>query len=227
MTLFWRITFFLAVLGNLLFFVWSQGYFGRLEDGREPQRMTHQIDPEKLRIIDVPPPPDPAEKICRLMGGQEGLPVEQAQRLQSVMTASAAADKLSSLQLGIHPVDRPAQYWVLIPPLASKVLVDKKMQELRQMGVKDAKPLLTDTQASDRFAILLGSFSSQTAAQSRLAALKQRGVRTAIVQSRIQAAETARVDIRATRDDLQKHLPVLLDAAGLSGIALDDCPNES
>lgn len=224
MTLFWRITFFLAVLGNLLFFAWSQGYFGRLEDGREPQRLAHQIEPEKLRITDVPRPPDPAEKICRLMGGPAGLPIAQAQRLQSA--AVAAAGNMGTLQLGIHPVERPAQYWVLIPPLASKLLVDKKMQELRQLGIKDAKPLLTD-QATDHVAISLGLFSTPAAAQSHLAALKQRGVRTAIVQSRSQPAESARVDIRASRNDLQKHLPELLHAAGLTDMALDDCPAES
>ncbi len=224
MTLFWRITFFLAVLGNLLFFAWSQGYFGRLEDGREPQRITHQINPEKLRIVDVPPPPDPAEKICRLMGGQEGLPLAQAQRLQA---AVAVATNHPTLQLAFSPVERPKQYWVFIPPLANKGLVDKKMQELRQMGIKDAQPLLTDAQAADHFAISLGLFSTPAAAQSQLAALKQRGVRTAIVQPRSQPAESARVEIHATRDDLQKHLPELLNAAGLSEMALDDCPDES
>ena len=43
MTVFWRIVFSLAILGNLLFFIWGQGYFGRIEDGREPQRVGHQL----------------------------------------------------------------------------------------------------------------------------------------------------------------------------------------
>lgn len=185
--------------------------------------MTHQIDSDKLRIVDVPLPPDPMEKICRLIGGQEGLPVAQAERLRSAVTTG----NLTALQLGLHPVERPAHYWVFIPPLASKALVDKKMQELRQLGVKDAKPVLTDTQDKDHLAISLGIFSTPAAAQSQLAILKQHGVRTAIVQSRAQPAETARVDIRATRDDLQKYLPELLNAAGLTDIAMDDCANES
>lgn len=221
MTLFWRITFFLAVLGNLLFFAWSQGYFGRLEDGREPQRLVHQIEPEKLRITDVPPPPSPSEKICRLIGGANGLPMAEVQRLQAALTAESTP----FLRLGIHTMETSIRHWVFIPPLASKGLVDKKIQELRQLGVKEAKPMLTDN--TDHLAISLGLYATAEAAQAQLATLKQRGVRTAVIQARPHATETARVDVHATREDLQKRLPELLNAAGLVDVPLTDCPDET
>ncbi|MDR2853583.1 MAG: sporulation protein [Burkholderiaceae bacterium] len=50
------------VLANLLYFAWAQGVFvglGMTPDSlneREPQRLTHQIRPEALRVISNPAP---------------------------------------------------------------------------------------------------------------------------------------------------------------------------
>ena len=46
-----RLFFFLLVLANLLFNAWTQGYFGAPDDSHEPQRLTQQLNAEKLRIV--------------------------------------------------------------------------------------------------------------------------------------------------------------------------------
>jgi hypothetical protein len=46
-----RLTFFLLVFANLVFFAWAQGYFGGGDPNREPDRLVQQLQPEKLRII--------------------------------------------------------------------------------------------------------------------------------------------------------------------------------
>ncbi|MGE5465808.1 MAG: SPOR domain-containing protein [Ignavibacteria bacterium] len=49
-----RIAFFLLVLVNLLFFVWSAGYLGGQDEGREPQRLQNQLNPEKMKVTLAP-----------------------------------------------------------------------------------------------------------------------------------------------------------------------------
>ena len=50
-----RLFFFLLVFANLLFFAWAQGYFGRTDENREPQRLAQQLQADKLRIVRTPP----------------------------------------------------------------------------------------------------------------------------------------------------------------------------
>ena len=45
-----RLAFLLLVLANLAFFVWAAGYLGGTDEGREPDRLRNQINPDKLRI---------------------------------------------------------------------------------------------------------------------------------------------------------------------------------
>ena len=64
-----RTVFFLLVLGNLLLFVWGQGYFGPTSGGGEAERLAAQIEPDRLRIAgkDVPLPKmvEPPREACR------------------------------------------------------------------------------------------------------------------------------------------------------------------
>jgi hypothetical protein len=46
-----RLAFFVLLLANVLLFVWGQGYLGTPDDGREPERLSQQMTPEKLRIV--------------------------------------------------------------------------------------------------------------------------------------------------------------------------------
>ena len=46
-----RLFFFLLVFANLLFFAWAQGYFGQVDENREPLRLAGQLQAEKLRIV--------------------------------------------------------------------------------------------------------------------------------------------------------------------------------
>ncbi|MBP9713303.1 MAG: hypothetical protein KBD60_06350 [Sterolibacterium sp.] len=220
MALFWRITFFLAVFGNLLFFAWSQGYFGHIEDGREPQRMAHQIEPDKLRVGEVPPPPSPTEIVCHVLGGSEGWPIADARQVSDKLQADGAYPIEASLQALAHA----SSHWVFIPPLASKALLDKKLQELKQLGIREATPLLAESSGADRNAISLGLFSTADAATAYLATLNQRGVHSAILQPRAAPADKARLVVRAPRAFWQERLAPLLAEVNLPASPVEDCP---
>jgi hypothetical protein len=88
-------------------------------------------------------------------------------------------------------VEVVANYWVFIPPAPNRSAADRRMEELKAQGVKDL--LLVDG-GPQRFAISLGIFRTEDAAQARLAALEAQGVKTARVGARVQAiAQTALV----------------------------------
>jgi hypothetical protein len=88
-------------------------------------------------------------------------------------------------------VEVMANYWVFIPPAPNRSIADRRLEELKAQGVKDL--LLVDG-GPQRFAISLGVFRTEEAAQARLAALEAQGVKTARVGARVQAiAQTALV----------------------------------
>jgi hypothetical protein len=88
-------------------------------------------------------------------------------------------------------VEVVASYWVFIPPAANRSAADRRLEELKAQGVKDLS--LVDG-GPQRFAISLGVFRSEDAAQAHLAALEAQGVKTAKVGARVQSiAQTALV----------------------------------
>lgn len=223
MTIFWRSLFFLLVLGNLLFFAWSQGHFGRIDDGREPQRYGHQLTPDKLRVsrLDEAPAAPPATDICRVVGG---LKLADARQLEEKAHAEEAANVANGLRFAVKPVEMPPGHWVHIPPLDNKAAVDKKLLELKQRGVADAEPLLAE--GADRFAISFGMFDTAEAAAAHLQALTKRGVRSAIIQTRERPAEKAQLEAHGPQETLLKRLPELLSSLGAASTTLEECPNE-
>ena len=70
-----RIAFLVVLLANALFFVWSQGYLGGIDSGREPQRLLAQVATDKLRVIPAaavaadPRPAAPQALLCRRVSG--------------------------------------------------------------------------------------------------------------------------------------------------------------
>jgi hypothetical protein len=93
---------------------------------------------------------------------------------------------LAELQLAPGRVERrvidAGGYWVHMPPLRNKSEVDRKVRELRDLGVTEF--FVVQEPGPWRNAISLGIFRTDEAAQAFLAGLRQRGVRTAIAARR-------------------------------------------
>lgn len=213
-----RTLFFLLILTNLLFFAWGQGYFGTVEEGREPQRLSAQISPEKLHVSEVPPQaaqlPPPVEA-CRLISG---LNVAEAQHVRAQVQSD---EKLADLKVVVKPQETPSGFWVFIPPLPNKAAADKKMAELKKLGITDL--YLMSEESPDKLAISLGMFSSEQAATEFLHGLTKRGVRQARIQPRSKPAERAQMEVRGPQELLIAHLQELL--AGSINASVGECPN--
>jgi sporulation related protein len=71
---------------------------------------------------------------------------------------------------------------VFIPPQASRQAAFKKAAELKALGVTDY--FIVGEEGETPWALSLGVFRTEEAAQTRLAALRGQGVRSAVVGSR-------------------------------------------
>ena len=82
---------------------------------------------------------------------------------------------------------------MFIPPLANKAAADKRVAELKAQGIRD---VIAMDGGPQRFAISLGVFRTEEAAQSRLAALQAQGVTLAKVGPRAQSVQQSVLVVR-------------------------------
>jgi hypothetical protein len=98
-----------------------------------------------------------------------------------------------------------SSHMVFIPPQANKESADRKVEQLRGLGVTDF--YVIQDQSEMRWGISLGIFSSEEAAKKRLEQLKQQGVRTARIGPR-NAINKVAIQVRsldaAGREKLEK-----------------------
>lgn len=188
-----RAAFFLLLLVNLLFFVWSAGYLGGQDEGREPGRLQRQLQPEKMTVapVAVAAAVETPQLACRHV---DGVPARDVAPLQQALQESG-------LVAAVLAFDQQA-YRVMIPALPTRVMADKKAGELKYFGITDFEIVPDD----NNFAILLGKFQDETTAAQFLQELNSRGVKSA----RIEMPTTMRVEVRGAADILDKRLPELL-----------------
>ena len=194
-----RLFFFLLVFANLIFYAWTQGYFGADDDSREPQRLAQQLNADKLRIVRDTPAPvaKPAELACRAVNG---LSLAEAETLKAAFSAVGGEAQVS-------PLPEPPIHLVVITDLPNKAAVDKKAAELTRFGVKDQTAVEFEDGSHE---IILGEFPVEAAAREFLQGLVKHGIKSARVDSREPEAEKAGVELRAPPSKLLPLLPQLI-----------------
>jgi len=111
----------------------------------------------------------PVAKTCLEWGEFSGADLARA-------TQALAALKLDD-QLSTRNVEYASGYWVYIPPLANKIAVNKKIAEIKELGVEDYFVMRESRKWNN--AISLGVFKTEEAAKKYLAFMKKKGVRSA------------------------------------------------
>lgn len=189
-----RALFLLLVLANLVFYAYA--HVARQSKGVESQIPLLQIAPEKIRLlkassgVPVEKSPAPRKRVPAAAPKAASAPAPPAACLEwgifagpNVARAEAA---LAGLELPAGQVERAITdaggYWVYMPPLKSKADTDRKIRELKELGVTEFF-VVQDT-GQWRNAISLGIFRTDEAAQAFLARLRERGVRSAIAARR-------------------------------------------
>jgi len=230
-----RTVFFLLLAANLGFLAWS--YFGG-RGSTEAQLMEQQLNPQAITLLGPeqlsalaaerakqvaarpkpPPPPPPPPKVavaaCLELGAFN---LGEVARVQQLLEPLALGAKLSQRR-----AEEIASYWVFMPPQGSRQAANRKSAELKKLGVEDFFVLQEDPKS--RFAISLGIFKTEEAAQARLAELRKKGVRTARVASRETPVQKVYFTVREVPEALASRLNELRQR--LPGSELKDCPPE-
>ncbi len=176
-----RVLFFLLVLANLLFYGWHAGYIGPGESSKdEGERLSQQISPEKIRILT----PQEAKRLAESGKSRAASCVEWG--TFPAQEAEKATEALAALNLGnrlvTRSVEETAGWWVFMASQGNKPNADKKVDELKRLGVADF--FIVQDDGPNKFAISLGVFRTEDAARNYLASLSAKGVKTASVGQR-------------------------------------------
>ena len=211
-----RTFFLLAVLANVAIFAYLR--FIESRSGADAQIALLQISPEKVKLVKAGAVPPAAN---REKPALSAVCVEWGAFAKEETARAAAA--LAPLDLGKRLVQRElgASYWVYIPPLKSRADADKKAGEVRALGITEFYVVLEPGPA--QFAISLGVFKTEEAANNYLAQLRPKGVRSAIVAPYGVAATT--FVIREPGDAVTAKLAELkaeFPAAALKAVACAD-----
>ncbi|MEY4266232.1 MAG: hypothetical protein RIS90_767 [Pseudomonadota bacterium] len=214
-----RVAVLLLLLGNLVYFVWSEGLLRGAGLGpavqNEPQRLLRQIRPEALRLQ-----PNAAETVASplepaLMADQSG-PCLQAglfDEAQSQALQTAAGALLPAGSWTLSAATEPARWIVYIGQYSSPLTIDKKRAEL--LALKFSVEPLTNPDLE--LGLSLGHFETQAAAMTELEALKKRGLRKALVvqehPERRGMALRVRLSDKLPRSQLEGLKPMLVGKA--------------
>lgn len=190
-----RALIFLLVLLNLLFFAWTQGYFGT-PDNPDAARLQQQLLADRLTVVARGEPP--AESPAPVSTGKtpekkkvdscllwSDVPIDASDRFEYLLAENFPTFKTTRIKAPAS-TNGAGTYWVFIPSLPSKAAADKKAGELKGFGITDFF-IVQDT-GPNNLAISLGIFSSEQAAKQQLEMLKTKGVKSARVGERGAAA---------------------------------------
>jgi len=176
-----RILLFILALANVAFFAYAWFGSGTQASG-DAQIISQQLNREKIRllapqqvnVLTRKPEPPKVVAVCLEWGALIGA------------DAARAAQALEPLALGAkltrRELDEVAGFWVYMPPLASRQAATQKTGELKRLGVEEY--FIVSDDPKWRNSVSLGVFKTEEAAIARLAALRAKGVRTAIVGAR-------------------------------------------
>jgi hypothetical protein len=144
----------------------------------ETQIELWQISPDKVKLVKagaVPPAANrekpPLSTVCVEWGT---FSADDAARAATALAKLDLGNKLSRRDIG-------ETYWVNIPPQISRADVEKKADEVRKLGIADFY-VVQDT-GPMQFAISLGVFKTEEAANNHLAQLWIKGLRSATTAS--------------------------------------------
>ena len=199
-----KFVFWLLAGVNLLVFAIGQGYLGSFRsETHEPGRLKNQVAADRLVLLtaqqalaaSAAAPPAPAVAAPAPLAPKPAVALVCTE-VANVRPADAARfdARLARLELGSRQSRREiastdyTSYIVFIPPQGSKEAAERKAAELKALDVTNF--FIMNADSPMKWAISLGVFKSEAAAQTQLATLNKQGVHSAKVAGRSSAAAT-------------------------------------
>lgn len=171
-----RALIFLFALANLLVFALSAGWLGSAGSGASGSTESGEshlpLSPDRIRIVSQGEPPPIVEPPKQCMEWIE-LGATRLAALEKLATGSKA------VQLAREETQAAQIEHRLFIPLTGggKPAAEKKAAELKKLGVKNFQ--LERENGGERWAVLLGVYPTEEAAEAGLAAIRKLGVRSA------------------------------------------------
>lgn len=97
-----------------------------------------------------------------------------------------------------------AKFWVYIPPLSNPLEARKKAQQIAEMGIDDY--FVVNDGKKWQNAISLGVFSTRESGERRLAELKQKGIRSAVLRDKDDTLKPVTFQLRNVSAESRKKL---------------------
>jgi len=191
-----RALFLFFVLANILFLAWSR-YFSPGDASIDPAPLARQLDPDKLRVLRPGEAPAALPKaaaqaaatpqsVAPLATPAPGIALAPSASCVewgsfTLVDAPKAEQALQPLSLGPRLSQRRTEelagWWVFIPPQPNRQTAVKKAAELKSLGIDEF--FVVSEEGPFRWSVSLGVFRNEDAAQTRLKALRSKGVRSA------------------------------------------------
>ncbi len=179
---------------NAALFAYAQGYLGKPAGGeREPERLKNQLAAERMVLLS----PAEARAAAQTPAAPAAAPVQEPApapappALETVACTQAGAfaasdarrfeTRIARLDLGARatrtsvPFQEVTSHLVYLPPNGGKEGADRRVAELKEKGVQNFFVMQGDSPL--RWAVSLGVFKTEAAAQSLVTALGKQGVR--------------------------------------------------
>jgi len=216
-----RALFLLLVLANVGFFAWSR-YGSPPGATADPLPLGRQIEPEKLKVVQPGELPAAAQASARPTAAAMKCIEWGSFTIADAPKAEKALEPLAlGPRLGHRRTEESAGWWVFIPPQGSRAGALKKASELKALAVNDY--FIVQDEGAMRWALSLGVFRTEEAAQARLATLRGQGVRSAVVGARETVVPKVWLQVKGVDGALEARLRDI--AREIEGSELRSCPS--
>lgn len=135
--------------------------------------------------------PEAPALLCKSFGG---FTADSAKAAQQAINNSSPNTKVVLI-----PVKDGGSYWVHIPSQKSKAGAEKKVAELKELGVSDS--FIVSDSGPTQWSVSLGLFRSKEMAENYLQKLSKQGVRSARIETR-DNSDKVRIEVSAPADAL-------------------------
>ncbi len=120
-------------------------------------------------------------------------------------------------------VDVRAEHWIYIPPKPNRPAADRALADLRRLNITDGSLVLEPGEWN--FAISLGVFRDKNSADTRLAAVRSKGVKTAVYRQRDQMLALTALVLREPAQTTLSKLEELKTQIPGTSVTTGACPD--
>jgi len=232
-----KFIFWALLAANAVLLAYSQGYLGKVEGSeREPQRLKTQLASERMVMLSAAEARAVAETATAAPATPEAPPVPEPEPVATIACTQAASfaagdarrfeTRIERLGFGARqsrtsvPHQEVTSHLVYLPPNGGKDGADRRVAELKEKGIA-GDYFVMQGEGPMKWAVSLGVFKTDTAAQGLMTALGKQGVRGVRVLPRGPQTTRAAWQFRDLTEEERKRVADIAD--DFAGVQVRAC----